>query len=184
MKNICLATIVFLGLTMLFTNDVDSGEVTLRFRTLTEPGSKIPKYELRFYENGKEIAKRIYQSGKTLLSEGKIPDGIVIELYDDGKIRNIFNYKDGRRNGRVFGYYKSGKLKAIGTYRGDNPIGIMRRYYESGNLMAEEEIVHGKPIYYKDYYENGQLKQEVYYKGDKIIRNVYDVDGRITEKQH
>lgn len=183
MKNTYLTTIMLLILVMLCANGVDSEGVTLGFKILTDPGSKIPKYELIFYENGKEIAKRIFQSGKTVLSEGKIPDGIVIEYYEDGEVRNIFHYRDAKRNGKAFGFYKSGKLKATGTYRNDNPIGIGKMYYENGNMMAEWEIVDGQEKFHKEYYENGHLKEETYCKGDKIIRNVYDIHGNIIHKQ-
>lgn len=182
MKNVYVTTTIVFVIIMLCTNGVNPESITVKFTILTDPVSKIPKYELLFYKNGKQIAKRIFQSGKTILTEGKIPDGIVVELYDDGSIRNIFNYKDGKRNGRAFGFYRSGKLRAIGTYREDNPIGIGRMYYENGNIMAEWEIVDGKEKFHKEYYENGQLKEEIYYKGDKIIRNSYDIHGHIVEK--
>jgi antitoxin component YwqK of YwqJK toxin-antitoxin module len=183
MKNLYFTIIIVFMFVILCINGITSEGVTVKFRILSDPGSESPKYELVFYQNGKEIAKRIFQAGKTILSEGEIPDGVVVECYDDGRIKNIFNYKDGKRNGKAFGFYKSGKLKAIGTYQDDNPIGSGKMYYENGIIMAEWEIVDGKEKFHKEYYENGQLKEEIYYKGDKIIKNVYDVHGNIIRTQ-
>jgi len=171
-------TILFFIQILACTNISDSKEAELKL-DIKNQNSNNPKYELVFYENGKEVAKRIFKKGKSILSEGEIPEGIVVEKYNIGNIRNIFSYKDGKRNGKAYSFYKNGKLKKEGIYLDDNPIGITKMYYENGNLMMESKIVNGKNVYYKDYYENGQLKQEVYYKENEIIRNIYDINGQI-----
>lgn len=180
MKKVCIfILIIFFILQNVASANcgIDSEEVELKF-SIRDADSKNPKYELVFYKNGKKIAKRIYQEGEIILSEGEIPDGQVVERYDSGKIKNIFTYKNGKRNGKAFGFYESGKLKKEVIFLDDNPIGISKMYYENGNLMVESKIVDGKNIYYKEYYENGQLKQEVYYKGDEIIRKTYEEEKR------
>ena len=177
----------FLATTLLFVQTVFCGsetnwkEVELKFKIIN-PESSNPKYELVFSSEGNEIAKRVYEKGKIVLSEGKIPDGPVIERYNNSKIRNIISYKNGERNGKVIGFYESGKLRAEGYYQNDNPTGIHKTYYENGNLMAESDLIDGKPKSHKEYYENGQLKEEVYYEGDKIIRYEYDIDGNLIKK--
>ena len=46
------------------------------------------------YKRGEEvIAKRSYSNGKTILNEGEKPDGMVIENYPDGKVKNIMFLK-------------------------------------------------------------------------------------------
>ncbi len=164
------------------SNGVNPKEVNLELNIIN-PESKTPRYELVFYENGREIARRVFESGKTISSEGEIPDGTILEYYESGRLKNIFNYTNGKRNGKALSFYESGRLRATAFYHNDNPIGITKRYYENGNLMVESKIENGKQVYYKDYYENGQLKQEIYYKGDNIIRREYDVHGRIVENQ-
>jgi len=157
-----------------------SNEIEIKFN-IQNQYSKNPRYELIFYSDGKEIAKRIFEKGKTILSVGEIPDGKVIEYYYGGNIKNIFSYNNGKLNGKAFSFYENGKLKKEGIYLDDNPIGITKMYYENGKLMVEFKIENNKNVYYKDYYENGQLKQEVYYKGDEIIRTMYDINGRIIK---
>jgi antitoxin component YwqK of YwqJK toxin-antitoxin module len=136
------------------------GEVNLKLTIIKDTSSANPIYEVLFYENGEEIAKRVYQEGKTLVSEGRIPEGIAIERYPGGNIKNIITYKDQKRNGKAFGFYESGKLKIEACYRNDNPIGIGKRYYENGNLMAERKIIDSKEIYHREYDETGRLKEE------------------------
>ena len=121
---------------------------------INNQNSTIPRYELLFYTNGKEVAKRVYEKGKIILSEGEIPEGQVVEKYNTGNIRNIFSYKGGKRNGKAYSFYENGELKKEGIYLDDNPIGITKMYYENGNLMMESKIVGGKNIYHKDYYES------------------------------
>jgi antitoxin component YwqK of YwqJK toxin-antitoxin module len=182
MKTIPFFTTIFLFFIQILscTNIFESREVEVKFN-IQDQYSKNPKYELIFSSGGEEIARRIFEKGKTILEEGEIPDGQVIEKYDSGNIRNIFSYKKGKRNGKAFSFYENGRLKKEGIYLEDNPIGITKMYYENGNLKVESKIKDGKNLYYKEYYENGQMKQEVYYKGDEIKRKMYDINGQILK---
>ena len=173
MKSIPILTIIlFLIQILACTKITESKEIEVKLN-IQNQDSKDPRYELIFYVDGKEIAKRVFEKGKNIFSEGEIPDGQVVEKYDNGNIRNMFSYKNGKRNGKAFSFYESGRLKKEGVYLDGNPIGINKKYYENGNLMVESKIKDGRNIYYKEYYENGHLKQEVYYKGDEIIRKMY-----------
>jgi antitoxin component YwqK of YwqJK toxin-antitoxin module len=164
-----------------YTNGTNSEEIELRFY-IRNPETTNPSYELLFFVSGKRIASRVFKEGKTISEEGEIPNGVVIERYDNGNTKNILIFKNGKRNGKAVGFYESGKLKKTVTFRNDNPVGETRMYYENGNLMMESRIENGKQVYYRDYYPNGQLKQEVYCKGDKIIRKMYDIDGQETDR--
>ncbi len=127
---------------------------------------KSSKRGIIYIKNGKVIAKRIFKDGKTL-SEGEIPDGIILERYENGKIRNVFIHSGGTRNGPALGLYLSGKMKLEVTYKDGYPSGIARRYYENGNLMVESKMINRKNIYYKEYFENGKLKEEVYHEKEE-----------------
>jgi len=141
---------------------------------------KSSKRGIIYIKNGKVIAKRIFEDGKTS-SEGEIPDGIIIERYENGKIRNFFIHCGGTRNGPALGLYLSGKMKLEATFKYGYPDGIQRIYYKNGNLMVESKMINRKNIYYKEYFENGKLKEEVSYKGDKIIRKTYDINGNLQD---
>lgn len=70
-------------------------------------------------------------------------------------------------------YYGKGKVKASGYYVRDRPMGNWRKYYPSGKLMSSYTYApienSGTPYYcmagsYQEYYENGQLKVNGFYK--------------------
>lgn len=139
--------------------------VTVKLIRPDNSESKVNRRGIVYSKNGKMLAKRIFENGKTI-SVGEIPEGLILEKYEDGKIKNIFIHHDGKRNGPALGLYPSGNMKLEVIYKDDYPDGIGRRFFENGSLMVESKMVNRKNIYYKDYYENGQLKHEVYYKGN------------------
>lgn len=133
--------------------------VTVKLISPKDDSSEYGWLNLAYYLNGKLIATRIFKDGK-LVSEGKIPDGIVVETYEEGEIRNILIFQDDVRNGPVLGLYKNGKIKVTGTYKDGHPIGVYKRYFESGNLMSEIEIKNGRHVSEKEYFEDGRLKRD------------------------
>ena len=114
------------------------------------------KQGVLFLKDGKVIAKRMFVNGNSI-NKGKISDGIVIELYDDGRIRNLFIYKNGKRNGPALGLYQNQKMKAEGYYRDDCPIGVGKTYHENRKLKAEWKIEAGVEKYHIEYDKNGKL---------------------------
>jgi antitoxin component YwqK of YwqJK toxin-antitoxin module len=120
----------------------------------TQTGEMV--YDLIFKRGEKIIAKRKYSNGKTLLSEGNIPDGMVVENYPDGKVKNIMFYKNGERNGPALSLYKSGRIKSHADYKDGNVIGKGYYYFESGAIKTEWEIKDGKNLYHWEYTESGK----------------------------
>lgn len=155
-------------------------QVEVKFNVFNK-NTKSPEYELTFYSGGKVIARRKYKNGRTLVSEGTIPDGQVVEKYENGNIKNAMYYRNGKREGKATGYYQSGKIKIEAMYKNDNPVGISRSFYENGQLKSESKIDDGKKIFYKEYYRNGQLKKKVYYKNGQGISKTYDINGKLIE---
>ena len=175
-----LIVILFLLGNSAFANGVKTKELNLKFCAKNQE-TKSPTYELFFYANGKQIAKRVFHNGELVSKEGEIPDGVIIERYNNGRPKNVLLFKEGKRNGNAIGFYESGKLKKIVTFKDDKPVGESKMYYENGNLLMESRIENGKQVFYRDYYPNGQLKQEVHEQGDKIIRKMYDAHGQIVK---
>ena len=146
------------------------GEIEVKFKVLKSE-TKYSEYELTFLSEGKVIAKRVYKNGQTVVSDGVIPDSQVVEKYENGKIRNIVHYKNGKREGKAIGFYQNGKIKIEATYKNNNPVGTTKTFYETGQLKSESELVDGKKVLYKEYYENGKIKEEVCYRnGEGIIK--------------
>ena len=125
-------------------------------KTVRKNNGKNKKQGVLFLKDGKVIAERMFVNGN-FINKGKIPDGIVIELYDDGKIKNLFIYKNEKRNGPILGLYQNQNMKAEGYYRGDYPIGVGKIYHDNGKLKAEWEIEDGVEKYHIEYDKNGQI---------------------------
>jgi len=67
--------------------------VTVEFSKQKDAKPGLMIYHLVFKRGKVIIAKRSYHNGETILEEGKIPDGIVVENYKDGKVKNIMFLK-------------------------------------------------------------------------------------------
>ena len=115
-------------------------------------------YDLVFKCGDEIIAKRKYSNGKTILKEGKIPNGMVVENYPDGKAKNIMFYENGERNGPALSLYESGRIKSQTYYKDGNPTGKGYYYFESGALKTEWEIKDGKNLYHYEYTESGKKR--------------------------
>ena len=109
------------------------------------------------YKRGEEtIAERTYSNGKAIHSEGKIPDGMVVENYPDGKAKNIMFFKNGKRNGPAVRLYESGRIESQVYYKDGDPTGKGYYYFESGAIKTEWENADGKLLYHYEYTESGK----------------------------
>lgn len=137
--------------------------------------------------------------------EGKIPDGLIIQYYDDkgsiaselnynaGKLEGIIkefypdgttaavkNYKAGELNGPVKEYYPNGSIKEEASYVNGELSGILRKYSDTGTVIFREEYHEGELNgVYKEYYVNGKIKVEAEYMNGKKegFQKEYDPSG-------
>jgi len=163
--------------------------------------------QMIFYSNGREIAKNILnEDDKVIRTIGKIPDGIIKEYYQSGRLKAEWNYKNGKPEGLCKTYYESGELMFKYNYQGGKREGLTKSYYRNGRLKYEynyrggklEGVIrkyyrNGKPAFewnYKDgkregitksYYRNGSLKAEWNYRLDQLdgINRIYYRTGGI-----
>ena len=130
--------------------------ITVDFSKIKDKSSNHMIYHLVFKNADKIVAKRSYKNGDVIFSEGKIPDGMVIENYPSGKAKNIMFYENSERNGPAISLYESGRIKSQANYKNGNPTGKGFYYFESGAVMTEWEIVNGKELYHYEYTESGK----------------------------
>ncbi|MCP3871969.1 MAG: hypothetical protein GY699_02295 [Desulfobacteraceae bacterium] len=112
-----------------------------------------------YLKKNRVIAENIYKD-ESHISNGKIPDGIIIEKYKNGKINNIIQYKGEKRNGYAISLFSNENLKCETEYLDDFPTGRGRLYYENGNLKTEFEIENRVEKYHREYSINGKLVYE------------------------
>jgi len=92
------------------------------------------------------------------------------EYWDNGQIKSVEYYKDGKRDGTFSYYFENGKIRTEKTWKDGKLDGKDIWYFENGQIGWEENwkegIPDGKFIYY---YENGQKRYEKYYKNGELI---------------
>ena len=132
------------------------GEVT---RKITQKYPDEKTKEITFYQDGKEIARELFdEKGNRTTIKGKIPDGVVKGYYENEKLQTEVNYKDDKREGIGKRYYESGELQAETNYKDGKQEGIGKWYYKSGKLDSEENYKDGKQeVIGKEYHKSGKL---------------------------
>lgn len=133
------------------TLEIDAAEL----KVTVDP--KENKRGVVYLSGGEIVAESYHKEGKNI-QKGEIPDGIIIEKYKSGHLKNIFQYSNGKRNGPAISFYKSGNIKAVGKYKEDYPTGVGKLFYENGGLKAEWKVVGGKEIYHKEFDSDGTEK--------------------------
>ena len=70
--------------------------------------------------------------------EAPVPNGLVREYYDDGTLKGVVTYKDGKREGSARGYHDNGNLEIEMFFKDDVPEGTARYYDRNGKIQAIE----------------------------------------------
>jgi antitoxin component YwqK of YwqJK toxin-antitoxin module len=149
---------------------------------------------------GKIITKELYLNDKK--------EGVSYYYYPDGKIQEIIEYRDNKRNGIATEYNKDQQVITIQKFvngvlterqkvnRMDDKgwkQGIWQEYYNNGRVKREmyfkDDILNGQ---YKEYDEVGNIGLILNYRDGNVfedidtadfdieVRNVYDDNGNIT----
>ncbi len=139
--------------------------------------------EVVFHRRGKEVAKQIIDDGENIIeATGKIPDGIVTQYYESGKVELESHYKDGKREGTGKKYYENGNLQAEMIFRDNKIDGLEKIYYEKGTLKSAMKYKNGMlEGVSKEYYENGKLRSERKYKHNQLhgVKKLYFESGTL-----
>lgn len=94
--------------------------------------------------------------------------GIRKTYYENGSVKDIDNFKNGKAEGSAKRYYENGALKSEMSFKNGKAEGIRKTYYENGTLKTEIIYSNNKPNgILKDYDENGNLKGEIPFKNGK-----------------
>lgn len=104
---------------------------------------------------------------------GEIPDGKVVEYYENGQIMVEKNYFNGQKNGPYKLYYPSGALWKEGRFASDQIVRL-KTYAENGKLLSDKiyvEIVSVRTGYTEVFYKNGR----------EIARWTHEKDGTVKK---
>ena len=77
------------------------------------------------------------------LISGSIPDGLVKVGDEDGVVRLVETYKDGKRNGLTTSYFKNGKISSECNYSDGKLNGKLLAYSRDGKIASEVSFIKG-----------------------------------------
>lgn len=157
----------------------DGGELVLSGGVLVDRVAHQPFSGRARLKNGEQTLVLSYDEGR--------PDGLGVAC-QDGRIKEIVNWKKGRRDGKfmslenghphVSGTYRqnakngewiqydeNGRITLSRNYRNDVPEGVARRYYPNGRVYIHMNYHDGIPDgYYVMYAESGEPIVEAFLK--------------------
>jgi antitoxin component YwqK of YwqJK toxin-antitoxin module len=122
------------------------------------------KPKLKFVENG--LHYYFYSNGKFKEKFDRInKDEYFVEYYNEngeikfsGKYKFNTLYKNNKKyNGEIICYFNNGKISHFEKILNGIPVGKFYSYHGNGLLKFESEVLNGKEVYYKSYYENGKV---------------------------
>jgi antitoxin component YwqK of YwqJK toxin-antitoxin module len=141
--------------------------------TIDDEGKKNGQFESYAFHQEPGVAR--WMDKKNALETG---EGIYLQ--------SVFNYKDGRTEGKQTTYYENGQIESEYFYVGGNKSGDEKEYHENGQLKSrvtyENGIKDGLEIAYN---QDGKIVREAnWYRGNKHgLELVYTEDGkRIIKK--
>jgi hypothetical protein len=101
---------------------------------------------------------------------------------ENGKLRYIVEYKDGKQEGRVREFYADGKLYMDAIYKNGHRNGLCTHYNKNGNPFSKVVFVDGKKEGIESKYSpGGKLMAEIPYHNDKVQPGLkeYIKDGKL-----
>ena len=108
-------------------------------------------------------------------------DGLHKYWYENGQKSAEENWKDGNKNGKLTTWYENGQIESEGYFKDHNEDGKWTNWYENGQIHSEgyskDGQWDGKHTYW---YENGQKEAETIYKnGTREEENQWNEDGEL-----
>jgi antitoxin component YwqK of YwqJK toxin-antitoxin module len=87
-----------------------------------------------------QVFRGYYSSGtKQIQTDKRDKKNSIKVYYPNGKLQVIYEYENGKLNGKTRQYYENGTLKAEINYVDDKKHGQAKYYYDTGMLMARIE---------------------------------------------
>lgn len=105
-----------------------------------------------------------------------VPHGSSKKYFNNGKIHDDYVFKNGFMHGIQTTFYDNGNKDIITHYKNGRAHGICEQYYPCGNLetksIYEEGKIEGVHVHYK---ENGEpLEQQIFHNGNDITFKLFE----------
>ena len=106
-------------------------------------------------------------------------------MYDNGQVRQLGQFKDGKQDGLATRWYENGqKMGEVISYKDGKVTGLLTLWHENGQKKSDINYKDGKfDGLWVNWYENGQKRSEANWKDGKEdgVWIIYNDDG--TEKR-
>jgi antitoxin component YwqK of YwqJK toxin-antitoxin module len=168
-----LILVLILGFFVLVSAGPVFSEIKGKVTKLDDKGNV---QEITYYDDDKEIAKKMVDSKGNVTATARIPDG-PIKLYDqDGNLVSEYFVKNNVSNGISKDFYKNGSVEYLATYKNGQLDGLTKNFYENGNLKSETNYSNGKVHgIYKVYNEDGDLiEDDTFSNGIRTSSKIYE----------
>ena len=109
--------------------------------------------------------------------------GKVVGFYPNGRKEFELRYREGLREGLSNWWSNEGWIKHERTYSAGKLHGSWIEYYKSGKPRQEQYYQHGKEIYRRGWWPNGQLNFEIEFEANiEKYRKVWNEEGQTTQE--
>ncbi len=162
-------------------------------------GKVINEFKKNLFSN-KEDSLKYFKEINTLMNRAHPPEnGLFSDYFENGKIKEKGNYKNGKKDGLWESWYHNGQKQDSAFYKKneltgkrvmwhpngqlqlesywgkpDDRIGTWIRYYANGQIESisnfnDKGELHGKAV---QYFENGKIKRETTYNKEKETEDI------------
>ena len=134
---------------ILFKRQIDNSEEEPVDGTKPKPqGVSVEELEPR--------ERLVYHTGSDVPYTGKS-----FELYPNGKLEEVYTFKDGIPNGLMTKWYTNGQKEAEVNFKDGKPDGLVVEWYETGEKMSEVTYKDGRPVDGSEkYFKKHELTEE------------------------
>ncbi|MAV64269.1 MAG: hypothetical protein CBD97_00685 [Pelagibacteraceae bacterium TMED237] len=162
MKKIFISISIILNIIFIF-----SGSASSSFDYIFQTSDKIEK-SYSYTDKGEKmyIETELNSSNNPIYRKIVVNSDLIKELYFyiNGKIKEEYNYKNGRKNGAWSSYRDNGSIKEDGIYQ-DGVLKEIANYYPSGSIKQLSFSESNKIRLITTYYPNGNIESQ----GKKIL---------------
>jgi antitoxin component YwqK of YwqJK toxin-antitoxin module len=131
-------------------------------------------YEERLQKRGKKGEELSYAPNMQMPYTGWVKD-----LYENGQVEELSQFKDGKKDGLWTTWYEHGQKEGEANFKDGKTDGLWTTWYENGQKMMEGNFEDDKmdgP--FTQWYENGQKSLEGNSKDGKLVTaNVWKPNG-------
>jgi len=128
---------------------------------ITEEYGIWEKDGLNYYSN---------KNGPTSYDKKNLVNGTCELYHQNGEVRVIQNYVDGKREGCWKVFHENGQLEYITHFKDGKENGSHEGYYEQGGLLIKGNFKDGKRHgRWEDFYDDGELRERANYVDGKLV---------------